>query len=144
MCTTSACSDLQVNVSSIFSTRTWNREHSRRPRELERSQLHLNKVWHAPGRNSDYWLDNPLPYISKMTYKCIFRLFYHIHVKPLSVVILKVVAEYVDQTFIWEIFFFFNFFLWLSSLFCLNSFEVSSKRKISHCLLLNCIKECIL
>ena len=47
---------------------------------LGRSYLHVNEVWHAPKRNSDYGLGNPLPHIPKITFKSIFRIFCHIHV----------------------------------------------------------------
>ena len=38
------------------------------------------RVWHAPKRNSDYWLGNPLPHIPKITFKSIFRTFWPIHI----------------------------------------------------------------
>ena len=38
------------------------------------------KFYHAPKRNSDYWLGNTLPHIPTITFKSILRSFCHIYV----------------------------------------------------------------
>ena len=100
---------LQDNIISIFSTAN---QTSRENKDLEQrafqeakgiwedlTKVHVNEVWHAPERNSYYWLGNLMPHIPKITFKCILRLFCHTHFMQRSedVFLAKVTTEHAES-----------------------------------------------